>query len=97
MTKPTKWHVRPREDSDQHGHPPSLIMVFSVDMKKAWVLSYPLSAQQRLWSDWVQSFCWFCREVAHLYLICLIISISLRLQGMIIYTNRLDVKIYSVQ
>ena len=34
------------EDSDQPGHPPSLIRVFAVRMKKAWVLSYPLSAQQ---------------------------------------------------
>ena len=34
MTKPTKWHdVRP-----------DLIRVFAVCMKKAWVLSYPLSA-----------------------------------------------------
>ena len=40
------------KDSDQHGHPPSLIRVFAVRMKKAWVLSYPLSAQRRLWSDW---------------------------------------------
>ena len=24
-------------------------------MKKAWVLSYPLSAQRRLWSDWVDA------------------------------------------
>ena len=32
-------------------HPPSLIRVFAVCTKKAWVLSYPLSAQQRLWSD----------------------------------------------
>ena len=24
-------------------------------MKKAWVLSYPLSAQRRLWSDWCQA------------------------------------------
>ena len=47
MTKPTKWHVRPA-DSDQAGHPPSLIRVFAVGMKKAWVLSYPLSAQLRL-------------------------------------------------
>ena len=42
----------PSEDSDQPEHPPSLIKVFAVRMKKAWVLSYPLSAQQRLWSDW---------------------------------------------
>ena len=65
------------EDSDQPGHPPSLIRVFAVRMKKPWVLSYLLSAQQRLWSDWAdaqaelrirwaqRSFCWFCREVAH--------------------------------
>ena len=42
----------PSEDSDQPGHPPSLIRVFAVRMKEAWVLSYPLSAQRRLWSDW---------------------------------------------
>ena len=42
----------PSEDSDQPGHPPSLIRVVPVRMKKAWVLSYPLSAQRRLWSDW---------------------------------------------
>ena len=40
------------EDSDQPWHQPNLIRVFAVRMKKAWVLSYPLSAQQRLWSDW---------------------------------------------
>ena len=42
----------PSEDSDQPGHPSSLIRVFAVRMKKAWVLSYKLSAQRRLWSDW---------------------------------------------
>ena len=34
------------------GHPPSLIRVFAVRKKKAWVLSYPLSTQWRFWSDW---------------------------------------------
>ena len=29
--------------------------VFTVSMKKAWVLSYPLSAQRRLWSDWADA------------------------------------------
>ena len=69
----------PSEDSDQPGHPPSLIRVFAVRMKKAWVLSYPLSAQRRLWSDWTDaqadlslrlahmSFCLFCHEAAHLW------------------------------
>ena len=45
----------PSEDSDQPGHPPSLIRVLPVRMKKAWVLSYPLSAQRRLWSDWADA------------------------------------------
>ena len=47
-------------------------------MKKAWVLSYLLSTQRRLWSDWVDaqadlslllgphSFCWFCHVVAQI-------------------------------
>ena len=45
----------PSEDSDQPGHPPSLIRVIAVRMKKPWVLSYQLSAQRRLWSDWVEA------------------------------------------
>ena len=66
----------PSEDSDQPGHPPSLIRVFAVSMKKPWILTYPLSAQRRLirlggcpgWSEssqGAQSFCWFCHEAAH--------------------------------
>ena len=46
--------VRPAK-TDQPGHPPSLIRVFAVRMKKAWVLSYPWSAQRRLWSDWTDA------------------------------------------
>ena len=46
-----KTNCAPSEDSDQPWHPPSLIRVFAVCMKKAWVLSYPLSGQRRLWSD----------------------------------------------
>ena len=42
----------PSEDSEQPGHSPSLFRVFAVRMEKAWVLSYPLGAQGRLWSDW---------------------------------------------
>ena len=37
------------------GHPPNLIRVFAVRMKKAWPLSYLLSAQRRLWSDWADA------------------------------------------
>ena len=74
--KTNKMACAPSKDSNQPGHPPSLIRILTVRMKKAWVLSYPLSAQWRLWSDWadaqadlslrwVQSFCWFSHEVAH--------------------------------
>ena len=38
----------PSEDSDQPGHPPSLIRIFADRKKKAWVFGYPLSAQRRL-------------------------------------------------
>ena len=44
----------PSEDSDQPGHPPSLIRVFAVCMKKAWVLTYPFSADAQ--AD--LSLCW---------------------------------------
>ena len=66
MPKPSKWH------------PPSLIRVFDVRMKKARILSHPLSVQQRLLSDWADAqvdlslrwahmpFCWFCHDAAHL-------------------------------
>ena len=59
-------------------HPPSLIRVFAVRLKKPWVQSYPLSTQRRLQSDYVdaqadlslhwvhRSFCWFCRLAAHM-------------------------------
>ena len=35
--KTNKMACAPSEDSDQPGHPPSLIRVFAVHMKKAWV------------------------------------------------------------
>ena len=53
--KTNKMTCVPSKDSDQPGHPPSLIGVFAVRMKKAWVLSYPLSAQGILWSDWADA------------------------------------------
>ena len=66
--KTNKMACAPSEDSDQPGHPPSLIRVVAVRMKKAWVLSYTLSTQRRLWSNcrWAHMpFCWFCHEAAH--------------------------------
>ena len=46
--KTNKMACAPSQDTDQPGHPTSLISVFTVRMKKAWVLSYSLSAQLRL-------------------------------------------------
>ena len=45
--KTNKMTCAPSADSDQPGHPPSLIRVFTVRMKKAQVLSYPLSATSK--------------------------------------------------
>ena len=53
--KTNKMACAPSDDSDQPGHPSSLIRVFTVRIKKSWVLSYPRSAQQRLWSDWADA------------------------------------------
>ena len=63
MTKPTKWHMRLAKTQISLGIRPSPIRVLAVRMKKAWVLSYPLSTQRRLWSDWADaqvdlSLCW---------------------------------------
>ena len=53
--KTNKMACAHNEDSNQPWHPPSLIRVFAVRRKKVWVLSYPLSAQRRLWSDWADA------------------------------------------
>ena len=80
--KTNKMICAPSEDSDQPGHPPSLIRVSAVRLKQNWVLSYPLSAQRRLCSHsadakadlslrWTQkSFCWFSHELAQNAYIC---------------------------
>ena len=59
------------EDSDHPGHPPSLIRVFAVRMKKPWVLSYPLSALRRLWSDWADAQSDLSLHWAHTYFVVL--------------------------
>ena len=46
--KTNKMACAPSEDLDQPGHLPSLIRVFTVRMKQAWVLSYTFSVQRRL-------------------------------------------------
>ena len=69
-----QWRLRSAWASDQI----SLIRGFAVHMKKHWVFIYPLSAHQRLWSNWADaqadlslhwahmSFCWFCHVAAQI-------------------------------
>ena len=87
MTNPTKWHVRPAKPQISLGPVCSesslaqSVQSLRCSMRKAQVLSYPLSAPRILWSDWVdwvdaqaglslrwaqRSLCWFCHEAAHL-------------------------------
>ena len=54
MAKPTTWQVRPAKTQISLGIRP-VWSVFAVRMKKPWVLSYQLSAQRRLWSDWTDA------------------------------------------
>ena len=49
--KTNKVTVRPANTQINLG----ICRVFAVRMKKAWVLSYPLSAQRRHWSDWADA------------------------------------------
>ena len=42
----------PSEDSDQPGHPPSLIRVFAMRSMGSWRLQLSSCGQRRLWSDW---------------------------------------------
>ena len=63
---------------DQPWHPPSLSRVFAVRIRKAGVLSYPVSAQRRLRSAWAYAqadlslrwahmlFCWYCHVLAQI-------------------------------
>ena len=64
----------PSEDSDQPGHPPSLIRVFAVRLKKPWVLSYPLNAQLRHWSDWAHAQADLSLRWAHTHFVGFVMS-----------------------
>ena len=69
----------PSEDSDQPGHPPSLIRVFAVHSMGSYGTKLSSCGQRRLWSDWADAqadlslrlahkpFCWFCHEAAQLW------------------------------
>ena len=65
--------VASSEDSDQPGHPSSLIRVFAVRFIGSKGPKLPSCRQPKLWSDWVESylcwahrsFCWFRRAATH--------------------------------
>ena len=57
------------KDSDQTGRMPSLICVFTARVKEAWVLSFPLTAQRRLWSDWADAQADLSLHWAHIYFV----------------------------
>ena len=48
--------------------------VFTVRMKKAWVLSYPLSAQRKLWSDWADAQADLSLRRAHMLFVGFVMS-----------------------
>ena len=74
--KTNKMTFVPSEDSDQPGHPPSLIRVSAVRSMGSWGPNFASGGQRWLWSDWAdvqadlslrwahRSFCWFCHAVA---------------------------------
>ena len=71
--KNNKINCTPSEDSDQPGHPPSLIRVFAVRMKKVLGSLATHLAHSEDWSDWVDahadlSVCWV--HVILLVLLC---------------------------
>ena len=59
--------------------------VFAVRMKKAWVLSYPLSGQWRLWSDWADAQADLSLPWAHSHFVGFVMS---RLICVIMYRQR---------
>ena len=72
MTKPTKW-VCPAKTQISLGIRP-VWSVFAVRMKKAWVLSYPLSTQRRLWSDWADAQADLSLRWAHTHFVDFVMS-----------------------
>ena len=76
VTKPTKWHVSPAK-KDQTGHPPNLVRVFAVRLRKACVLSYPFSAQWRLWSDWADVQAYLSLRWAHIHFVDSVMCLNL--------------------
>ena len=65
--KTNKMICAPSEDSDQPGHPPSLIRVSAVRLKQNWDLSYSLSAQRKLTESAAMGFSMVCVMLQAVY------------------------------
>ena len=63
----------PSEDSDQPGHPPSLISLHCPHEESS-SLCYPLSTQQRLWSDWADAQADLCLHWVHSHFVGFVMS-----------------------
>ena len=86
----------PSEDSDQPGHPPSLIRIFVIRMKKSWVLSYPLSAQRILWSDWADAQADLRLRWAHTHFVGFIFTVLSNINGVQIFVHLWDISSQSL-
>ena len=71
--KTNKVSMRPAKTQISLGIRP-VWSVFAVRMKKAWVLSYPLSAQRRLWSDWADAHAELSLRWAHSHFVGFVMS-----------------------
>ena len=71
--KTNKMSVRPAKTQISLGIRP-VWSVFAVRMKKPWALSYPLSAQRRLWSDWANAQADLSLRWAHTHFVDFVMS-----------------------
>ena len=67
--KINKMECAPSEGSDQSGHSPSLIRVFTARKKKAWLPSQPLSVQRRFWPGWANAQADLSLRWAHIHFV----------------------------
>ena len=62
----------PSEDSDQPGHPPSLIRVFAVRLMGSLGPKLSSCEQRRLWSDWADAQADLSLSWAHSHIVCFV-------------------------
>ena len=68
--KTNKMACAPSEDSDQPGHPPSLIRVFAVRFMGSLGPMFSSGGQRSLWSDWAVAQADLSPRWAHCHFVC---------------------------